>query len=165
MDTFAMHTLEQIAEPFVNMAHSIVWASGATVDSRGRPRSRVLHPIWEWDGARLVGWIATDPTSLKRKHLDANPFLSLNYWATNQDTCTAECRTSWLLDDDSCRQLWDRFKQTPEPVGYDPAIIPQWNDPTDASFGALRVEPWRLRVFPGSVLMGKGGEIMTWKQS
>ena len=157
-----MHTLEQIAEPFVTMAHSIVWASAATVDSRGRPRSRVLHPIWEWDGKELVGWIATNPNSLKRKHLEANPYLSLNYWATNQDTCTAECRTTWLLDDDNCQRVWDLFKKTPEPVGYDPAIIPGWTAPSDDGFGVLRVDPWRLRVFPGTLLLQQLGELLTW---
>ena len=36
---------------------------------------------------------------------------------------------------------------TPEPLGYDPAIIPQWaGGPTSAAFAVLRLEPWRLRV-------------------
>ena len=45
-----MDSLEVTAPAFVEMAHRIVWATVATVDERGRPRSRVLHPIWEWDG-------------------------------------------------------------------------------------------------------------------
>ena len=36
--------------------------------------------------------------------------------------------------------------------------------PEDNAFAALRLEPWRLRVFPGSVLMGQGGEILTWSE-
>lgn len=160
-----MNTLEEIAEPFVAMAHTIVWASAATVDTRGRPRSRVLHPIWRWDGKSLIGWIATNPNSLKRKHLDATPYLSLNYWAPNQDTCTAECHTSWKLGDDECRELWTLLKETPQPVGYDPTIIPGWNEPTDASFGVLELRPWRLRVFPGTMLLGQGGEVFNWQAS
>jgi hypothetical protein len=27
----------------------------------------------------------------------------------------------------------------------------------------LKLEPWRLRVFPGSVLMGQGGTVLTWQ--
>ena len=50
-----MTTLEDIAPKFVAMAHQIVWCTAATVDAKGRPRSRVLHPIWEWDGTHLVG--------------------------------------------------------------------------------------------------------------
>ena len=57
-----MTTLNEIAPSFVEMAHRIVWCSAATVDAKGRPRSRVLHPIWQWDGAELSGWIATGPT-------------------------------------------------------------------------------------------------------
>lgn len=160
-----MHTLEQIAEPFIAMAHSIVWASAATVDTRGRPRSRVLHPIWQWDGQELVGWVATNPNSLKRKHLDKTPYISLNYWTSNQDTCTAECKTHWELDDASCERLWQLFKSTPAPVGYDPTIVPSWDKPSAPTFAALRLEPWRLRVFPGTALLGQGGEVMNWQKA
>ena len=86
-----MQPLAVVAPAFVEMAHRIVWASVATVDRSGRPRSRVLHPIWEWDGERLTGWIATDPAGLKRAHLDRVPYLSCNYWAADHDTCVAEC--------------------------------------------------------------------------
>ena len=56
-----MADLRTVAPAFVEMAHEIVWASVATVGSDGRPRSRVLHPYWEFDGNNLVGWIATGP--------------------------------------------------------------------------------------------------------
>ena len=48
-----MQPYEVVAPAFREMAHSIVWASASTVDWQGRPRSRDLHPIWEWDGTRL----------------------------------------------------------------------------------------------------------------
>ncbi|REJ84257.1 MAG: pyridoxamine 5'-phosphate oxidase family protein [Acidobacteria bacterium] len=146
------------------MAHSIVWASVATVDRRGRPRSRILHPIWQWDGEELVGWVATGPTPTKRAHLEHSPFVSCNYWAPSQDTCVAECRASWRLDDETCTWLWELLASTPPPVGYDPSIIPVWEEPTQPEFAALRLEPWRLRVFPGSVLMGQGGDVLTWRE-
>ncbi|MBM4336405.1 MAG: pyridoxamine 5'-phosphate oxidase family protein [Deltaproteobacteria bacterium] len=158
-----MTELAKIGPAFVEMAHRIVWCSAATVDRRGRPRSRVLHPIWVWDGAKLSGWIATGPTPLKRAHLAQSPYLSLNYWATTQDTCLAECRAEWAFDDETRTRVWNLFRDAPAPVGYDPAIIPGWTKPTDASFAALRLEPWRLRVFPGSVLLGRGGEVLTWR--
>ena len=81
--------LQEVAPAFVQMAHGIVWCSAATVDAKGRPRSRILHPIWEWDGDRLQGWIATSPHSPKAVDLAANPNVSLTYWAPSQDTCTA----------------------------------------------------------------------------
>ena len=67
-----MDDFSEIAPAFVEMAHRIVWASAATVDAYGRPRSRILHPIWQWDGVRLLGWIGTSPTPAKRAHLNAS---------------------------------------------------------------------------------------------
>ncbi|MEQ8859421.1 MAG: pyridoxamine 5'-phosphate oxidase family protein [Pseudomonadales bacterium] len=158
-----MTELSEIAPAFVEMAHRIVWCSAASVDARGRPRSRVLHPLWHWNGSELIGWIATAPTPTKRAHLAASPFLSLNYWDPSQDTCVAECRAQWLFDDATRREVWSAFVNAPAPVGYDPAIIPGWTSPTDTTFAALKLSPWRLRVFPGSVLMGQGGDVLTWR--
>ena len=92
-----MTTLGQIAPAFVGLAHSIVWASAATVDANGRPRSRVLHPIWEWDGTDIFGWIATVPSPVKKAHLAVHPYMSLNYWAPSHDTCSADCLVEWYL--------------------------------------------------------------------
>ena len=158
-----MNDLTQVAPAFVEMAHRIVWSSVATVDAKGRPRSRVLHPIWQWDGERLIGWIATSPTPTKRAHLQASPYLSLNYWTTSHDTCLAECRARWAFDDATRTMVWNLFLNTPPPVGYNPRIIPPWESPTCEAFAALRLEPWRLRVFPGSVLAGNG-TVLTWRQ-
>ncbi len=160
-----MQTLPEIAPAFVAMAHEIVWCSAATVDTKGRPRTRILHPIWQWDDQALVGWVATAPTPLKRAHLNASPYISLNYWTPSQDTCVAECRATWAMDDDTRTMVWELFKNAPQPVGYDPAMIGVWESPTADNFAALRVEPWRLRVFPGTLLTGGGGEILTWSES
>jgi hypothetical protein len=146
------------------MAHRIVWASVATVGPDERPRSRVLHPIWEWDGTSLTGWIATGPTPIKRQHLEHSPFVSCNYWAADHDTCLAACRAEWYLDDETRTEVWNKFVNAPAPVGYDPSIIPVWDSPTSPAFAALRLEPWHLRVMPGQVLLtgGAEGETLTW---
>lgn len=157
-----MNELPKVAPAFVEMAHRIVWCSAATVDAQGRPRSRVLHPIWEWDGEQLRGWVGTQPTPIKRAHLAAHPFMSLNYWTTNQDTCVAECRAALVFDEETRTRIWQLFATAPAPVGYDPAIIPGWDSPTCAAYAVLRLEPWRLRVMPGSLMQGQGGEILTW---
>jgi len=160
-----MHDFDQVAAAFVEMAHRIVWASVATVDDHGRPRSRILHPIWQWDGEQLVGWIATSPTPAKRAHLAAHPYASVNYWQPSHDTCVAECRAALRMDDETRMAVWDLFIDGPQPVGYDPSIVPAWCDgPTSENFAAIRMEPWRLRVFPGSVLLGQGGEVLTWRE-
>jgi hypothetical protein len=159
-----MNDLTEVAPAFVAMAHRIVWSSVASVDAQGRPRSRVLHPIWQWDGAQLIGWVGTSPTPTKRAHLQASPYLSLNYWATNHDTCVAECRAAWAFDDETRTMVWNLFANTPEPLGYNPAIIPSWTSPTCEAFAVLRLEPWRLRVMPGSLMFGQGGKILTWRE-
>jgi hypothetical protein len=158
-----MQPLAQVAPAFLEMAHRIVWCNVATVDRRGRPRSRVLHPIWVWDGAALVGWIATAPTPLKRAHLAQSPNVSAGYWAPSHDHCIAECRATWAFDDATRTRVWNLFKDGPPPVGYDPAMIPGWESPATPSFAALRLDPWRLRVFPGTVLMRQGGDVLTWQ--
>lgn len=161
-----MTPLQQIAPAFVDMAHSIVWASVATVDRDGRPRSRILHPIWEWDGTDLVGWIATVPTPLKHAHLHAHPEVSLSYWTTTQDTCSAECTAQFYVDDETCKAVWDKFASAPEPVGYDPRIIPMWSDgPTSEEFAVLRLHPYRLRVMAGTVMTKGQGAPLLWHEA
>ena len=160
-----MQSLTEVAPAFIEMAHRIVWCSVATVDGQGRPRSRILHPIWRWDGEQLIGWIGTGPTPTKRAHLAAHPYMSLNYWTPSQDTCVAECQATLVFDDETLTMVWNLFKNAPPPVGYDPAIVPAWAGPTTPSFVAVRLEPWRLRVFPGTVLMGQGGTVLTWQKN
>lgn len=159
-----MNTLNETAPAFIAMAHQIVWGTVATVDSKGRPRSRILHPIWHWDGEKLTGWIATSPTSIKRAHLQANPYMSVNYWTTSHDTCVADCRAALLFDDETRTMVWNLFLNGPAPVGYNPAIVPAWTSPTADAFAVIRLEPWHLRVFPGTVLLGKGGQVLKWQE-
>ena len=52
----------------------------------------------------------------------------------------------------------------PDPVGYDPKIIAGWDEPTSDSFAVLHLEPWRLRVFPGTVLTEQRGEVLIWRE-
>ncbi len=155
-------SLSEVAPAFVEMAHRIVWCSAATVDRANRPRSRVLHPIWEWKDGVLAGWVGTGPTATKRAHLEASAYVSCNYWAENHDTCVAECQAEWALDLPTRERIWNRFKSAPPPVGYDPAIIPGWDCPDSPAFAVLRLTPWRLRVMPGTVLLAGEGEVLGW---
>lgn len=159
------HELSDVAPAFVEMAHRIVWASVATVGNRDRPRSRILHPIWQWDGKRLTGWIATSPTPLKRAHFAAHPYASVSYWTPSHDTCVAECHAALLTDDETRRFVWDLFLNGPPPVGYDPGIVPAWTNATADAFAVIGLSPWRLRVFPGSVLLGQGGTVLVWREA
>lgn len=157
-----MTELDTIAPAFIEMAHRIVWATVATVEPSGQPRTRILHPIWEWNGEQLVGWIATGPDTPKAKHLAREPRVSITYWDPTQDTCTADCQTTWLDGLDDKTTTWQRFLTAPPPVGYDPAMIPGWDSPAAPGFGVLEVRPRRLRVFPGTLLLRGEGNLQTW---
>ncbi len=41
-DTFA-----EIETEFIERADQMVWCAEATVNPNGRPRTRLLHPVWE----------------------------------------------------------------------------------------------------------------------
>ena len=59
--------------------------------------------------------------------------------------------------------MWDKFAKGPDPVAYDPLIIPMWSDgPTSDQFAALRLDPYRLRVMAGTVMTEGAGEALTW---
>lgn len=152
-------SLDHVAPAFVEMAHRIVWCTVATTGADGRPNTRILHPIWDWDGQALTGWIATSPLSPKARDLAEQPAISLTYWDPTHDTCTANCETTW---DDDVQAGWDRFAHGPAPVGYDPSIIPIWPNPDVDEFGILRLQPTRLRIMPGDVMLKGEGEVLTW---
>lgn len=108
-----MSDLATVAPAFVEMAHRIVWAGVATTDRNGRPRTRILHPIWEWDGVHLVGWIGTTQSPVKRAHLARQPYVSVNYWAPTHDTAEALCRAEWRMDDETRTRVWNLLKDAP----------------------------------------------------
>ena len=158
-----MDPLREVAPAFVQMAHCIVWCTVATTGTDGRPRTRVLHPIWEWGGTVLTGWIATSPTSPKASEIAGVPAVSLTYWSANHDTCTADCDAAFEDSADARRAGWNRFAEGPAPVGYDPSIIPSWTSPDAEAFGILRLTPRRLRVMDGTVMTAGSGRLLNWR--
>lgn len=79
---------------FIQRVHTMVWCSAATIDRQQRPRSRILHPIWEGS----TGWICTHRSSLKAKHLAANPSMSLAYITDAMKPVYVDCKTEWVDD-------------------------------------------------------------------
>ncbi len=51
------------------------------------------------------------------------------------------------------------------PAFYNPQIVPGWDSSVAEAFAVLKFEPWRVRVFPGSVLLGQGGTVLTWQEN
>ena len=109
----------EIEEEFTARVSRIVWCTVATVDRQGRPRTRILHPIWEGS----TGWIATGRHSLKEKHLAANPYLSVSYWDQEHQQVYVDAKAEWQDDQAEKLRIWNLYKDTPAPYGYDPAII------------------------------------------
>jgi hypothetical protein len=150
-----------VVDSFIGIAHRIVWCTLATVDRRGRPRSRVVHPIWERTEDGLVGWLTSRPTPLRRAHLAATPYASCSYWDASHDVAVAECAAAWVEDAATKAHAWEVFRAGPDPVGYDPATI--WpGGPDDPGAAVIRLDPWRLKAADAATLAA-GGAAAVWR--
>jgi len=126
---------------FVAIAHRVLWCTLATVDARDRPRSRVVHPVWELTPDGPLGRVCTRATPAKRAHIAHSPFASCSYWDPRHDVAVAECAAEWDPDPASS---WPVFRAHPPPIGFDPAAM------FDGGLGhpqaaVLLLRPWRLR--------------------
>ncbi|MFC0624300.1 pyridoxamine 5'-phosphate oxidase family protein [Kribbella deserti] len=146
---------KEIAEEFIAVAHRIVWCTVATTDTKGRPRARVLHPLWEYDEtAGLAGWIVTRPTPVKVAHLARTPFATCSYWDPAQDVAIADCDAMWVADGPSRARIWAAYRDAPAPLGYDFwSVFPAGPDSDEV--GLLRLAPYRLRITGIETLTGQ----------
>ena len=88
--------------------------------------------------------------------------MSLSYWDPQHEQTMIECKAEWHDDAATRERIWELFKSTPEPVGYDP--IGFWpGGPGDSEFGVLKLTPWRLEVW-GLAAMAKGQPPQVWRQ-
>jgi hypothetical protein len=106
--------MDDALESFLAIAQRIVYATLATVDPRGRPRSRIVHPVWELEEGRLVGWVGTRPSRLKRESLGFSGFASCLYWDHAHDVAVAECAAAWAPPERR-REAWERLAAAGEP--------------------------------------------------
>ena len=153
-----VNDFSEIEDEFNARVQRIVWCTVTTVDTEGRPRARILHPVWEGS----TGWICTGRHSYKEKHLAANPFVSISYWDPEHKQVYAECKTEWADDPAEKQRVWDLFKTTPMPYGYDPAMF--WPaGPQSDDFGALKLIPWRVEI-SAIADMASGKPPLVWRQ-
>lgn len=153
-------SFSEIEQTFYDRVKRIVWATVTTVDEKGRPRARMLHPIWETIDGKPVGWIATGRQSFKEKHIAGNPYVSLSYWDPQHEQIYAECKAEWVDDMDEKKRIWDLFMNTPEPLGYD--LNNFWpGGVNDETYGLLKLTPWRLEVSSiGDMMQGKPPQVL-----
>ncbi|MCM6773858.1 pyridoxamine 5'-phosphate oxidase family protein [Nocardia sp. CDC159] len=142
-------TFDSIADDFFRLTAEIVWCTVTTVGPDGRPRSRILHPIWEREGDRPVGWIFTGKTPIKVRHLAANPVVAFSYWNPAQHSIQGEAVAEWADDPEVQRHVWDLIMTTPPPLGYDLREFGV-TGPEDPGFTVLRLNPQRIQLLDGA---------------
>ena len=133
---------------FLTFTGDIVYCTVTTVDTKRRPRSRIMHPIFEVVDGDPRGWAVTDRSPVKSRHIAGNPYVACSYWSPAQNTVALDCTASWVDDTDVRRYVWDLFS-SPEPPG--------WGDMSGygaagiqhPQFQILALTPWRIQILRG----------------
>lgn len=131
---------EEMQGEFLTRVSHAVYCSMATIDRMNRPRSRIIHPIWEGP----VGWLISWPESHKAKHLAHNPAVSLAYIADKEKPVYVDASAEWIDDAGERQRIWNLHRSTPPPLGFDPQ--PHYGSIDHPYFGLLRFTPWRIEL-------------------
>jgi len=140
-----------IQTEFMQRASHAVYCSMATVDRKNRPRTRIIHPIW--DGP--IGWLISWPQSHKAKHLEHNAYVSLAYIQDKEKPLYVDCVAEWVTERAEKERIWQLHQTTPPPMGFDPQ--PHYETIDNPFYGLLRFTPWRIE------LANLGGESLIWR--
>jgi general stress protein 26 len=147
-----LQRFEDMQTEFLARVSQAVYCTMATIDRQNRPRSRVIHPIW--DGP--VGWLISWPASHKSKHLARNPAVSLAYIADKEKPVYVDALAGWVEDVEEKHRIWELHRTTPEPLGFDPQ--PHYGTINHQYFGLLKITPWRIE------LSNLYGEPLIWRR-
>jgi len=131
---------EEMQAEFMARVGQAVYCTMATIDRQNRPRSRVVHPIW--DGP--IGWVISWPASHKAKHLALNPAVSLAYIPDKAKPVYVDGVAEWIDAVEEKRRIWDLHRTTPAPLGFDPQ--PHYGTIDHPFYGLLRLTPWRIEL-------------------
>jgi general stress protein 26 len=144
---------EEMQAEFLARVSQVVYCTMATVDRRNRPRSRVIHPIW--DGP--IGWLISWPESHKAKHLARNPAVSLAYIPDKEKPVYVDGIAEWVDTIEEKQRIWDLHRTTPAPLGFDPG--PHYGTIEHRYYGLLKITPWRIELgnLYGEPLIWRGG--------
>lgn len=132
------------AEDFLTITGEAVWCTATTVDAAGRPRSRILHPIFEVAQERPIGCVATTRTPVKSARLAPNPRVAVAYRRPARQTVVADCVALRVDDEAGKRHVLGIFPATPTPLGS-PLAGPRMEDPTRPPSTPLWLDPWRVQ--------------------
>jgi Pyridoxamine 5'-phosphate oxidase len=137
----------ELEDDFLRITTETVFCTVTTVDEAGRPRSRVLHPIF----VVRDGWALTGRTPLKTRHLATNRHLSCAYWNPSHDTVFIDAVATWVDDDGEKADVWELFLNTPTPLGWGTEGMAGYGEERwrNAAFTPLRLQPWRVQVMTG----------------
>jgi general stress protein 26 len=135
----------ELADDFRRLTADIVYCTVTTVDDRNRPRSRVMHPIFEVADGEPRGWAVTDRTPVKAGHLAANPHVACFYWSPAQNTVSIDCVASWATGDLELQHAWDLFAGPP-PLGWGDMSGYGAEGIRHPTFHVLRLQPWRIQI-------------------
>ncbi|WP_280468647.1 pyridoxamine 5'-phosphate oxidase family protein [Nocardia cyriacigeorgica] len=152
----------EIESEFDAYVGRIVYATMVTVDSKNRPRTRVLIPVWENVDGTPIGWLATYRTPIKSAHIARNPHVNFSYWAQGSNNSVAVDATAEWIDDPANgvhdprtrQRIWQMYARTsPRGAGYQLGQF--WSSPDDPSLHIMRLEPWRIQVIRGRDLRSR----------
>jgi general stress protein 26 len=135
-----VESFAEIEQEFIERVHRMVWCNVATIDTNNHPRSRVLHPMWEGS----VGWIMTGRHTVKTKHLAHSPHVSLTYMADVFKPVYIDGTAKWVDDATQKVRIWNLFKNTPPPLGYDNAQF--FGSAENPEYGLLKITPTRIEL-------------------
>jgi hypothetical protein len=119
--------------------HNTANAAGGTP---AEPEERA-HPAPDLGGPGRLG--GHGPAYPQGQAPVGNPYVSLTYWDPQHEQAIVECRAEWQDEPATRARIWELFRTTPEPVGYDPKLF--WPSVDDPGFGVLKLTPWRLEVW------------------
>ncbi|EWT02666.1 pyridoxamine 5'-phosphate oxidase [Intrasporangium oryzae NRRL B-24470] len=157
--------LAEIIDDVMAFVADIVYCTVTTVDPRGRPRSRVMHPIFERVDDGLIGWALTGRSPVKTRHLAHNPHVSCSYWSPAQNTVAIDCVATWVdeADDVTRGHVWSVFTDTPAPLGWGELTAYEPEGIHHRLFQPLRLEPWRIQVLRAEQLAAGDVRPRVWR--
>lgn len=144
-------TFHDLQTEFLERVNNAVYCNMATISPENRPRSRLVHPVWE----ESTGWIISWPKTPKTRHLAHNQYVSLAYVQDINKPVYIEATAEWLTDRDEQWRVWNYYKSVPPPMGFDPE--PHYGDIDHEYFGLLKLTPWRIELYT------LGGESIIWQ--